>query len=75
MFFVNIVNYCYNQVRNEEGKYMPFDISKLEIDRIKIFDGIEYRILEESHSGLLIVAKEEDVKAGIYPLQIFAIPS
>lgn len=54
---------------------MPFDINKLEINRVEVFSDIEYRVIEETHSGLLIAAKEEDVKNNNYPLSLFAIPN
>lgn len=53
---------------------MAFDITKLEIDKIVVYNEIEYRVIDISSSGLLFVAKEEDIKNENYPLAILAIP-
>ncbi|ULM95671.1 hypothetical protein L8956_17720 [Peribacillus frigoritolerans] len=53
---------------------MAFDILKCETDKVVTYRDIEYRVINNTDSGLLIVAKEEEVKKEAYPLQIFTIP-
>ncbi|MFK9120744.1 hypothetical protein ACJEBK_28500 [Peribacillus frigoritolerans] len=43
------------------------------LDRVCVFDSVEYRILETLKSGTLLV-KEEDYKEGKYPSQTYIIP-
>jgi hypothetical protein len=53
---------------------MPFDIMKLEINKVVVYNDVSYRVLDTTGSGLLLVAKEEDVQSGAYPIQTFVIP-
>jgi hypothetical protein len=52
---------------------VAFDVMNFQLNRIVSLNDVEYRVIEETTSGLLLVAKEEDIKLGSYPLQIFAI--
>jgi hypothetical protein len=54
---------------------MAFDVSNLETYITVDYNGVKYRVIDNSSSGLLIVAKEDDVINNNYPLQLFAIPS
>lgn len=53
---------------------MAFNFNCCQIDRTINYNGLEYRVIDQSNSGILIVAKEEDVKNKNYPLQLVAIP-
>lgn len=53
---------------------MAFDYRKMETDRTVVYKEVEYRVLDTTSSGLLLVAKEEDVKNNNYPLVVLAIP-
>jgi hypothetical protein len=53
---------------------MAFDMTKWQLNRTVTFNNVEYRVLEETTSGMLLVSKEEDVKSGKYPLPTFIIP-
>lgn len=53
---------------------MAFDITKWEICKTVTYKSEEYRVLDNTDSGLLLVAKENDVKKEEYPLQVFVIP-
>lgn len=53
---------------------MAFDIMRMEINRIVVYKGIEYRVLDQSGSGLLLVAKNDDVENNKYPVSVLAIP-
>jgi hypothetical protein len=47
---------------------VAFDLLKLEMDRVVTYDGVDYRVVDGLASGLLLVAKVEDVITGSYPL-------
>lgn len=46
----------------------------METDRTVVYKEVEYRVLDTTSSGLLLVIKEEDVKNDSYPLTTLAIP-
>lgn len=53
---------------------MPFDVMRMETCRVLNYKGVKYQVLGTTDSGLLLVAKEEDVLNQEYPLQVYAIP-
>lgn len=53
---------------------MAFDFTALEIDRVVVYKEIEYRVVDQTGSGLLSVVKEEDVVNKNYPLVTYVIP-
>jgi hypothetical protein len=46
----------------------------LTLDRICVFNGIEYRIIEILNSGNLLVVTKEDYENENFPLQTYVIP-
>lgn len=53
---------------------MAFDLLRRETDITLTYNGIDYKVIDNSDSGLIIVAKKEDVDNKKYPLELFAIP-
>lgn len=53
---------------------MAFESDKMQVDVVVAYEGIEYRVLDTTDSGLLLVVKEEDVKNKNYPLIPVVIP-
>lgn len=53
---------------------MAFDDCYLETNVTIDYNGIKYRVIDNASCGLLIVAKEDDVKSKNYPLRLVAIP-
>ncbi|MDD9148168.1 hypothetical protein OYT88_06355 [Sporolactobacillus sp. CQH2019] len=51
-----------------------FDSEKMETDMVIQHDGVAYRIIDTGSSGMLIVAKEDDVKSNNYPIPLFTMP-
>lgn len=51
-----------------------FDSEKMETDFVLQYEGVAYRIIDTGSSGMLIVAKEDDVKSNNYPIPLFTIP-
>lgn len=53
---------------------MGGDIMDLTLDRVVIYDGKEYKIVEILASDLLLVVKKDEFDKGVYPMETRVIP-
>lgn len=44
-----------------------------DVERVVTWDGIDYKVLDVTTNGFLIVAKIDDIKEEKYPLPVYAV--